>query len=226
MSSMWWRCFPMGLRLLHQPPPRVGGLRFDAKLLSPSRISGVVTQGGLTRHRIGAAAAAVSRPYQRGGEQLYSANRVKTYFGEDAAVAKLRFEYELTEAVLRLRFNGHVSVDGATDYRLRAVYRRPLGSNPFTYAVRGSHRDGTVYITATERVAFEPAGDTVDHNPGHKRLADVITPVQRRLAELELLHDHRGAYAHLSEIDAFDGVSSFLADREEIFACSGDDAQS
>jgi hypothetical protein len=175
----------------------------------------------VSRHRIGAAADAVSVPYRRTDDRLYSASRVKTYFGEDVSAATVTFAYGLTADTLALQLKAHVSVDSATDYRLRARYRRARDATPFRYAVDGCHRDGTVYLAATGDVAFEPSGEEVDHNPGGKRLRDVVLPAARRLAALEFLCDHRRTYGHLDDAGLLDEAVSFLGEGDGLFVDDG-----
>jgi hypothetical protein len=185
--------------------------------LSVALVAVSVPARELDRYQLGAAAESVSLPYRRSDEALYSANRGKTYFGEDVAAAKIHFEYGLTGDALGLQLRGYIKVDGSPDYRLRALYRRPRGSTRFQYAVDGCHRDGTVYLAATGDVSFDPVGEEVDHDPGHKRLRDVVRPAAVRLAELEFVCGHGDAYDHVVDTELFEDVASFLTGRDELF---------
>jgi hypothetical protein len=168
-------------------------------------------------YEVRAVASDVVLPYRATDEGLYSASRVKTYFGEDVAVAKLRFEYGATADSLGCQLWGYVSVDGDDDYRLRARYRRQTGNDPFSYVVDGCHRDGTVYIAARGEATYEPGGPEVTHDTRRRSLADTIDPVLCRLAKLELVCDPGRAHDHMKSVGVWETFRSFAGERAEVF---------
>jgi len=168
-------------------------------------------------YELRAAAADVDVPYRTTDTGLYSANRVKNYFGENAAVAKLRFEYGTTSDALGCQLRGYVSVDGDSDYRLRARYRRLADDDAFSYVVDGCHRDGTVYVAARGEATYEPGGPEVTHEKRHRSLADAIDPVSWRLAKLELIRRPSETHRHLKSEGLWEGFQSFAAERAAVF---------
>jgi hypothetical protein len=168
-------------------------------------------------YELRAAASDIELPYRATDEELYSANRVKTYFGENVAVAKLRFEYGATTESLGCQLWGYVSVDGDDDYRLRARYRRQTGEDPFTYVVDGCHRDGTVYIAARGDATYEPSGPEVTHDKRRQSLSETIDPVLCRLGKLELVCDPAKTHDHLKAAGLWETFQSFAGEQSEVF---------